>query len=115
MKIALAVSNNLVTNHFGHCDYFIVYDIVDKQVIGSDIIKNPPHQKGYLPNFLRDLGVDCIITGNMGEMAVKMFEDFGIKAYRGVDGEAATVIEKFLQGELETTDSICNDHSNHHD
>ncbi|MBN2504398.1 MAG: NifB/NifX family molybdenum-iron cluster-binding protein [Bacilli bacterium] len=114
MKVALSVSNNLVTNHFGYCDYFIVYTVEDNKVVETEIIKNPPHQKGFLPSFLHDLGVDCIITGNMGEMAVNMFDDLNIKSYRGVEGEAAEVIEQFIQGKLKAQDVICNEHQHHH-
>jgi predicted Fe-Mo cluster-binding NifX family protein len=114
-KVAIATSGNMISNHFGHCEYFIVYDIDGKTITGSTIIKNPPHQKGYLPNYLKQEGVDVLITGNIGEMAVKMLEDLGIEVYRGINDQATEVIAHYLEGTLVSSDVICREHMNHHD
>ncbi len=109
----MAVTDNLVTEHFGHCDHFVVYNINEGKIVGSEIIKNPPHQKGYLPSFLHDLGVNTVIAGNMGEMAVKMMEDFGIEVIRGINGDISEAIKKYLDGTLESSDVICRQHEHH--
>ncbi|HOP56848.1 MAG TPA: NifB/NifX family molybdenum-iron cluster-binding protein [Bacillota bacterium] len=114
MKVALAVTDNMVTEHFGHCDYFVVYEIEDGKAKGSEIIKNPPHQKGFLPNFLHKNGVNCVIAGNMGEMAKKIMDGFGIQVIMGINGEVSDVIAKYLAGELVSSDIICRQHEHHH-
>ena len=107
MKVALSVKNNMITEHFGHCDYFVIYNIVDGEIKGSSILKNPPHQKGYLPKFLKDNEVDVVITGGIGKMAVDLLSDLGIKCYMNVSGEAQEVIKAFNTEKLEYKQEPC--------
>lgn len=102
----------MVTQHFGHCDYFIVYDIQGKTIEGSSMIKNPPHQKGYLPKFLKEQGIDVVIAGGIGKMAVDLLKDLGIECYMNVEGDAETVIEEFINQNLNSKGEPCTDH--HH-
>lgn len=113
MKVALAVSDNMVTEHFGHCDKFVVYEINDKKIIGTETIQNRPHQRGFLPNFLRGNGINCVITGNIGEIASKILDQFGIIIYKGVHGTAPEIIAKYLEGTLESTNQECSNHEHH--
>lgn len=110
MRVALAVDNNMITEHFGHCEYFVIYDVENKEIKGSEIIKNPPHQKGALPKFLKEHRVDVIITGNMGKMAVNLMKNLDIECYRGVKGELVDVINAYIDGTLEFDDRECEEH-----
>jgi predicted Fe-Mo cluster-binding NifX family protein len=113
MRVALAVDNNMVTEHFGHCEYFVVYDVQNKEIKGSEIVKNPPHQKGLLPKFLKEHQVDVVITGNMGKMAINICNSLGIECFRGVKGQLVDVINSYLDGSLVSNDSECNEHQHH--
>lgn len=115
MNIALAVTNNMVTEHFGHCEYFLIHEVEGKDIKGTKIVKNPPHQKGFLPDYLKKMDVDVIICGNMGEMALKMFEDLGISVYRGISGNVEEITGKYLRGELVSSEAICREHAYHHE
>jgi predicted Fe-Mo cluster-binding NifX family protein len=113
MKVAVAVKDNLVTDHFGHCDYFLVHEVQEGKVIGTEIIKNPPHEKGYLPNFLYQNGVNVIITGNLGETALRMMEERNIRVFRGANGLVSDIMDQYLNGTLESSDIICREHQYH--
>ncbi|MBN2541179.1 MAG: NifB/NifX family molybdenum-iron cluster-binding protein [Bacilli bacterium] len=113
MKVAFAVDNNMITEHFGHCEYFVVYDVEENIAKGSEIIKNPPHQRGFLPKFLKDNSIDVIITGNMGKMAVNNLKTLGIECYLGVSGQLVDVLDQFLAGTLESNDEVCEQHMHH--
>jgi predicted Fe-Mo cluster-binding NifX family protein len=113
MKVALSTKNNMITEHFGHCDYFVVYEIDNNEVKGSTLVKNPPHQKGYLPKFLKDQGIDVVIAGGIGQMAVNLLNDLGVKCYMNVQGDVDTVIENFLNHSLENDGKPCTEH--HHE
>ncbi len=115
MRIALAVDNNMITEHFGHCEYFVVYDVENNEVQGSEIIKNPPHEKGYLPKFLSGHDINVVITGNIGQMAVNLMENMGIKCIRGVSGKLVDVINCYVDGTLVQNDQVCNQHMHHGD
>lgn len=114
MLIALAISNNSLASHFGHCEYFKIYDVSDdNNLIRKDDIKNPPHQKGFLPKFLNDHNIKVLITGNIGSMAVKGLNDLDIEVISGVFGNPEDVIEKYLNKTLVSTNEICEEHTHH--
>ncbi len=113
MKIAVASEKDQVTEHFGHCENFNIYEAEDQKIVKSESIPNPGHRPGFLPNFLHDLGVQVIISGGMGGGAVDIFNEKGIEVITGTIGEAKAVTELYLQGELKSTGSICHEHQHH--
>lgn len=113
MKIAVASEREMVTEHFGHCENFNIYETEGNKIISSDSVKNPGHRPGFLPNFLNDMGVNVIISGGMGGGAVEIFNDKGIKVITGAKGEARKATEEYLKGNLKSTSSICHEHQHH--
>ena len=73
MKIAVASDNGMITEHFGHCEGFMIFDVENNQIVKSEMIDNPGHRPGFLPNFLNDMGVNVIISGGMGGGAIDIF------------------------------------------
>ncbi|MDA3931541.1 MAG: NifB/NifX family molybdenum-iron cluster-binding protein [Tenericutes bacterium] len=110
MKVALSTKNNMITEHFGHCDFFVIYEVEDNVIQGSHLIKNPPHQKGYLPKFLKGQGIDVVIAGGIGTMAINGLKDLGINCYINVKGEASEVIERYINNQLNHGGEPCTDH-----
>ncbi|HCX61981.1 NifB/NifX family molybdenum-iron cluster-binding protein [Sedimentibacter sp.] len=115
MKIAVASENDMVTEHFGHCINFNIYETENKSITSSQSIDNPGHKPGFLPNFLNDLGVNVIISGGMGAGAIEIFDDKGIEVITGAKGEAREAVEQYLRGNLKSSASVCNEHMHHGD
>ena len=113
MKIAVASERDQVTQHFGHCINFNIYEVDDSQIIKAESIMNPGHKPGFLPLFLSEQGVNVIIAGGMGGGAVDIFNQKGIQVILGASGSSEKAVEAFLKGELVSTDSICHDHQHH--
>ncbi|NLP46478.1 MAG: dinitrogenase iron-molybdenum cofactor [Epulopiscium sp.] len=113
MKIAVASEKNQVTQHFGHCENFNIFDIEGDQIVKNESIPNPGHKPGFLPNFLNDIGIDVIISGGMGGGAVEIFNEKGIEVITGAQGDAKESVELYLQGKLKSTGSICHEHEHH--
>ena len=107
MKIAISTDGSFVSAHFGRCPEFTIIDIEDGKVVNRDIINNPGHHPGFLPQFLHQQGVSCIIAGGMGQRALMLFEHSGIKAIVGVSGKIDDVIEKITEGTLAGGESLC--------
>ena len=57
MKIAVASEGRMVTEHFGHCENFNIFEVENNQITKMESIPNPGHRPGFLPNFLNDMGV----------------------------------------------------------
>ena len=113
MKIAVASEGTQVTEHFGHCESFIVFDVVNEAIVKQESVPNPGHRPGFLPNFLADRGVNVIISGGMGGGAVEIFNERNVEVVVGASGEAKNAVERYLNGELKTTGSVCHEHQHH--
>ena len=115
MKIAVASVGTEVGGHFGHCEHFRIYTVEDGKILGEELVPNPEHKPGFLPNFLGDMGVEVVIAGGMGAHAVSLFQQRNIKTMMGVQGDARTAVEQYLKGELKSTDAVCHPHNHNHD
>jgi len=110
MKIAVASEGTNVTQHFGHCPYFLMFTTENGKITNQESIPNPGHKPGFLPNFLADKGADVIISGGMGGGAVDIFNERNVEVIVGASGEAKPAVEAYLRGELKTTGSVCHEH-----
>lgn len=110
MKIAVASEGKMVTEHFGHCENFNIFDIDNNQLIRTESIANPGHKPGFLPNFLNNMGVNVIISGGMGSGAIEIFNEKGIEVITGATGDAEAAVKSYLTGELKSTGSVCHEH-----
>lgn len=113
MKIAVASENEMVCEHFGHCESFMIFDTEGKTIIKSEIIPNPGHKPGFLPVYLNDMGVNVIIAGGMGGGAVEIFDEKGIEVVTGARGNAKTAAASYLAGSLVSSGSVCHEHQHH--
>ena len=107
MRIAISTDAGSVSAHFGRCPAFTIIDIEDGKVTGREELANPGHHPGFLPQFLHERGVSCIIAGGMGQRAVQLFAQQGIERIVGVSGTIDDVIGKIVNGTLEGGESLC--------
>ena len=115
MKIAVASEGTCVTEHFGHCDLFRIFEAEDGRIIRQEELPNPGHKPGFLPNFLADRGVNVIISGGMGGGAVEIFNERNVEVITGASGGAREAAEQYLSGALQSTGSVCHEHQHHDD
>ncbi len=113
MKIAVASENEMVTEHFGHCVNFNIFEAENNKIIKSESIVNPGHKPGFLPNFLNDMAVNVIISGGMGQGAIDIFNEKGIEVITGASGNADAAANSYLEGKLISTGSVCHEHQHH--
>ena len=107
MKIAISTDLGKVSEHFGRCPEFTIIEIKDNKVKNRKIIFNPGHMTGFLPKFLKEQGVSCVIAGGAGFRAQELFEKFGIKLITGIQGEINKVIKSYIKGEIKQGKDFC--------
>ena len=106
---------SVMSYHFGHCPFFVIVDVDGTIVHNVESIPNPlaeEHNAGDLPAFMKERGIDVIITGGMGPRAEQFFESYGIKTATGAYGKVKDVLGAYLKGEVkydtvEISDSQC--------
>lgn len=107
MRIAVAAENGHVSPHFGHCEGFVLLDIMSGKVNARTEITSPEHQPGLLPRFLADQGVTHIIAGGMGPSAADLCGKSGIETIIGAVGPIDEVVRDYLAGTLKLDASAC--------
>jgi len=117
-RIALPVTNELLSAHFGHPEYFYIYEINDKGIEKEEMLSPPVHTPGAFPKWLAEMNVTDIIAGGMGPRAVDLFNANGINVYLGaaIKKPQELVIE-FLNGTLQCNENLCDhdeEHEHHH-
>jgi predicted Fe-Mo cluster-binding NifX family protein len=108
MKFAIPLANGKLTAHFGHCREFALIEVAENKITDKQILTPPPHEPGILPDWLHELGADVIIAGGMGQRAVSLFGEKGIKVIIGApESEPEALVASYLDNTLMTGDNIC--------
>ncbi|MFT5875125.1 MAG: putative Fe-Mo cluster-binding NifX family protein [Clostridium sp.] len=110
MKIAIASDGKNVSGHFGFCEGFTIYEVENDKTVSKSFTANPGHKPGFLPVFLKELNVNLIIAGGMGGTAQNLFNEKGIEVVVGAKGLSEDVLQKYINGELKSTGSVCQEH-----
>lgn len=110
MKIGVAKDGINISQHFGHCEGFDVFEVEGGKITGKNFIQSPGHQPGFLPPFLAQKGVNVVIAGGMGATAQQLFQQHGITVVVGVQGTIDDAVKSFLNGTLVSTGSVCEEH-----
>ena len=108
MKVAITAQgtdlNSQVDPRFGRAKCFIVADTETGQFEARDNTQNLNAVQGagiQAGKNVVDLGVQAVITGNVGPKAFDTLHAGGVKIYIGVVGTVAGALEKFKAGELQ--------------
>lgn len=107
MKIAISTDSEKVSAHFGRAPEFTFITIENNQVIKKEILPNPGHQVGSIPQFINQQGATYMIAGGMGRRAEAFFNEYGIQVIIGVSGKVDDVVKKIIDGTLEGGESLC--------
>ena len=109
MKLVFSSSGKSVDDdidaRFGRCPYFLIVNIEDKKVKNVKVIENTAKaQMGgagiTAGEIIGNLGVDAVITTNLGPRAFSVFNQLGIKVFKA-QGSIKKAIEDFLSEKLD--------------
>ena len=107
MRIAISTDGDFVSPHFGRCPHFTILDIEEGKALKKEVIPNPGHSPGFIPQFLHEKGVKAIIAGGMGMRATGFFNELGIETIVGISAKIDDVIDQLLKGTLKGGESLC--------
>jgi predicted Fe-Mo cluster-binding NifX family protein len=94
-----------VDPRFGRAKYFIVVDTDTGQFTAEDNAQNLNAVQGagiQAGQNVVDMGVEAVITGNVGPKAFAALQAGGVEVHTGASGTVAEALEKFKAGELES-------------
>lgn len=116
MKVAIPSNGKFVEDHFGQCQYFVVFTVNDnKEIIHEEIISSPNGCgcKSSIVETLSNTGVKIMLAGNIGGGAVNKLSSYGIAVIRGCSGEVKNVLNDWLNGKIKDNGELCQEHEKH--
>lgn len=112
MRVAVTYENGTIFQHFGHTEFFKLYDIAENEVAASEVVSTNGSGHGALAGFLKSNQVDVLICGGIGGGAQAALADAGIQLYGGASGSADEAVTSLLAGTLLYDPKV---HCSHHD
>jgi predicted Fe-Mo cluster-binding NifX family protein len=108
MRFAIPLANGKLTAHFGHCQMFALIEVAENEITDKQLLIPPPHEPGVLPSWLHQKGADVIIAGGMGQRAISLFSEKGIKVITGApELEPEVLVTNYLDNSLMTHANVC--------
>lgn len=108
LKIAIPLAEGILCNHFGHCEQFALVDLQGNNIIQKISVTPPPHEPGLLPRWLGEKGVNLIIAGGIGQRALGLFTEQGIKVLTGAPQlSVEELISHYVSQTLVTGANVC--------
>jgi len=108
MRFAIPLAEGKLTPHFGHCKEFAIIDIESNGSMKKEVLVPPPHEPGVLPRWLHELGANVIIAGGMGNRALELFKDAGIRVITGAPSmPPEDLVHRYMDQTLTTGANLC--------
>ena len=115
MKIAVTYENGQIFQHFGHTQSFKIYDVLENDILTSEVVNTNGSGHGALAGMLKSLNVAVLICGGIGGGAQAALAENGILLYGGVSGNADDAVKALLEGTLMFNPNVkCNHHNHEH-
>lgn len=115
--IAVPTREGRVDDHFGHCAYYTVYTVDEKEgIVKTETLESPEGCgcKSDIAERMEAMGITVMLAGNMGNGAFGKLSAHGIEVIRGCAGKVEEVVERYLRGELRDSTVACDHHDCEH-
>lgn len=89
--------------HFGRAECFTVVDIAGGEIVGAEVIVNPPHVDGGCMApvlLLAEHCVDALVVSGIGGRPLAGFRQVGIAVHAGAGDDVETAARAFAAGQL---------------
>lgn len=112
MKIAVPTREGRVDDHFGHCDHYTIFTIEEGSVVDTQTLPSPQGCgcKSNIASVLKEMGVEVMLAGSMGEGAKNKLAAHDIRVIRGCSGSVDTLIKTYLMGFVFDSGVGCDHH-----
>lgn len=112
MKVAVPTRDSVVDDHFGHCAYYTIFNIIDGKIASKETLPSPQGCgcKSNIASVLAQMGVRTMLAGNMGDGAKNKLAQSDIAVIRGCGGDVVELVNAYLRGEVKDSQIACDHH-----
>lgn len=110
MKIVVPTKENIIDNHFGHCESYTIFTIDDaKKIIKREQLESPQGCgcKSNIAKTFQEIGIDVMLAGNIGVGAVNKIKSAGVLVIKGCKGDAEYAVDEYLKGHIIDSGELC--------
>lgn len=95
IKNAIPTQDDVVDDHFGHCDHYTVFTVDNKSIISSERLDSPQGCgcKSNIASMMQEMDITIMLAGNMGMGAFNKLSTHGINVVRGCHGNIEDVLK----------------------
>jgi len=112
-RVAIPISNNRLSEYFGGCNYYEIFEIKDKNVQKKTYELPAISDLKELPNWLKQQGVTDVIAYKVNRQIISLFASNKVNLFIGVpQSTSETLINEYLQGKLESDKNIIEELTN---
>lgn len=102
MKVAISYENGEVFQHFGQTPSFMIATLANGKITKTEVVETLGSSHRNLIPWLKERGVNALICGGIGGMAIDLLKESNIAVFAGVSGKAEDALNKFLSNTLES-------------
>ncbi|MCQ2220991.1 MAG: NifB/NifX family molybdenum-iron cluster-binding protein [Prevotella sp.] len=112
IKNAIPTQDDVVDDHFGHCNHYTVFTVDNKSIISSERLDSPQGCgcKSNIVSVMQEMGITIMLAGNMGMGAFNKLSTHGINVVRGCHGNIEDVLKAYLEGSIADSAESCSHH-----
>lgn len=109
-RVAIPVNNEKLSEYFGQCSHYEIFEIDGKHVSRHKIDDAPKADPEDLPDWTISQGITDIIVHKVDRQIITQFLDNKINLFVGVNVDTPqNLIEDYLQGKLISNNHIINE------
>ncbi|MEX0775567.1 MAG: NifB/NifX family molybdenum-iron cluster-binding protein [Phycisphaeraceae bacterium] len=117
MRVAVPVSGDRFTSHFGQCDgvYLCDADLESGLIDRPRVLRRQTSGCESLPQWLAELAVQCVVAGGIGAGAQMRLAELGIQVSAGHQGQTPDeAVRHFLANPRAQLANTCAGHEQQH-
>jgi hypothetical protein len=106
-RVAIPVTNELLSEYFGDCSHYEIFEIDGKIVDRKEAGFPAGTVANELPGWLEEKGITDVITFRVNSKIINLFTSRKVNLFVGVPIDSPqNLIEAYLQGKLESDEKI---------
>jgi len=106
-RIAIPIHNGKLSENFGRCSYYEIFDIANGSIQKSHLELPDIVEVTQLPEWASGKGITDIITYKIDQSIIRLFNRYKINLYVGIDIDTSeNLIEKFLSEQMFSSQRI---------
>ncbi len=106
-RIAIPVVNGMLSEYFGKCNHYEIFELRDNHVVSDEIEVPPKGDLSVLPEWAANHRITDIITYKVDKSIIRLFSKYKINLFVGIAIQSPQLlIEEYMKNNLKSDENI---------